>query len=162
MTDIEYLREAYKIAAWLSQDKHTQTGAIIVDSAGLIIAHGANHFPDGVQSSPERLERPTKYSWLEHAERNAIFHAVRRGICTAGMTMYAPWFACHDCGRAIIQAGITRIVGHDFEIFKTASHWHKSTEIADQMFREAGIDFKRIDAKIGEVKILFDGKIVEP
>ena len=36
----------------------------------------------------DRWERPEKYSWVEHAERNAIYAAAREGVRLAGATMY--------------------------------------------------------------------------
>jgi dCMP deaminase len=49
---------------------------------------------------------------MEHAERDAIYKAAFVGMQTEGATLYVPWFACADCARAIIAAGITRVVGN--------------------------------------------------
>ena len=111
--DVEFMLEAYRWAEKFSTDPSTQNGAVLVSfdgwRDGQIVAWGANHFPQGVLESDERWQRPLKYSYVEHAERNAIFDAAARGVATAGLTMYVPWFACADCGRAIIQAGISNI-----------------------------------------------------
>jgi dCMP deaminase len=175
-----YLKKAYEYAAEHSTDPSTQNGAIILGEVSKepprihpeskyiqeyipvidVIGIGANHFPRGVQEKPERWERPAKYSWVEHAERNAVFDAAKRGNKTDGAIMICPWFACHDCGRAIIQAGIKEVIGHDSPLHKTQPGWEKSIEIADTMFREAGVKFSRIEGHFG-VKIRFAGKVEE-
>jgi dCMP deaminase len=174
-----YLKQAYEYAAEHSTDPSTQNGAIIVSKmmvgqrtapenvyiqqeflTDVIVGIGANHFPEGVEEKPERWERPAKYSWVEHAERNAVFDAAKKGFSTQGATMYVPWFACAECGRAIIQAGIEEVVGHDTPLHKTNPNWKQSIEIADQMFREAGVKFRRIEGHFG-VTIRFNGQEVE-
>lgn len=174
-----YLKKAYEYAAANSTDPSTQNGAIIINWAlkgdpnpvpseyvqtqmlhSIEIGIGANHFPRGVEEKAERWERPAKYSFIEHAERNAIFDAVKKGNSTEGAVMYACWFACADCGRAIIQSGIKEVIGHDGEHHKSRPDWSKSIEIADQMFKEAGVKFTRIKAHFG-IKIRFNGEIVE-
>src|SRR4051812_44655189 len=77
-TDLELLGVAYEYAIHNSTDPSTQNGAVLVHNMGkgrerVVVANGANHFPAGVKESPERWERPAKYAWVEHAERNAIF-----------------------------------------------------------------------------------------
>jgi dCMP deaminase len=72
---------------------------------------GYNSFPRGIDDSvAERYERPEKYFWIEHAERNAIYSAARVGIPLNGCTLYLNWMPCMDCARAIIQSGIKRLV----------------------------------------------------
>lgn len=95
-----------------SHDLHTQTSCLVVGPDGEIRTSGYNGFPRGCDDSghPERLERPEKYFWMEHAERNAVYNAARVGIPLKGCTMYLSWLPCMDCARAIIQSGIVRLV----------------------------------------------------
>ena len=51
-----------------------------------------------------------KYYMFEHAERNAIYKALKMGHMLRGATMYGTLFPCADCARAIVAAEITRIV----------------------------------------------------
>ena len=162
MDDLAYLRIAYKTAATLGTDPSTQNGALLVDEGGNILIAVGNHFPYGVKSSDERWQRPLKYSFVEHAERNAIYMAARKGIQTLGLKMYCPWFACPDCARAIVQAGIKEVTGHDFDLHKTAAHWLELIAIADQILTEGKVEFRRVPGKIGDVKIRFNGQEVEP
>lgn len=94
-----------------SKDPSTKTSCVIVTPDGAGAIYGFNSFPENVvDHKPERWERPEKYFWVEHAERNAIYRAARAGIALDGSTMYLSWLPCMDCGRAIIQSGITRLV----------------------------------------------------
>ncbi len=158
----EFLRFAYQLATAHSDDPDTKTGAVLV-SNGKIIGMGVNCFPWGVNITPERLERPTKYAFMEHAERNAIYDACQRGEKTKGSTMYCPWITCADCARAIIQAGIATVVGHkQFCDRANSDRWKVSITYGFDMLREAGIDVRFYDGPIGEVTSLFDGEVWNP
>jgi dCMP deaminase len=157
-TDLEYLRQAYLYAATWSDDPDTQNGAVLVSTRGYVVC-GANRFPFGVNELPERLSRPSKYLYLEHAERDAVYAAAMSGIVAQGSTLYCPWFACPDCARAIIQSGIARVVGHDRPISMTPERWVEPIEVAKQMLAEAGVKMDVIGGETG-VAIRFDGQTV--
>lgn len=162
MVDVEYLELAYYQAV-KSPDPSTQNGAIIVKNKQ-IIGQGFNEFPAGVKYADERWERPIKYSYIEHAERNAIFDCVRKGNSTVGAVMYCPWYACADCGRAIIQAGIKEVVGHMLPAHKDNPRWKDSIAFAIAMFEEAGVKYRYVEAKIsaGDIKFRMNGELIEP
>jgi dCMP deaminase len=162
MTDADYIRECYRHAAEYSQDLSTQNAAALVDYGGKIVARGANNYPAGVRVIDERERRPLKYAFIEHAERNVIYLAARVGIKTYGLTMYCPWFACSDCARAIIQAGVGEVVGHDFELHRSRPDWAESIKNAMTMLAEAGVKTRYVSGHVGGCRILFDGKWVEP
>jgi deoxycytidylate deaminase len=64
-----------------SKDESTQIGAVIVGIDNEILSTGYNSFPRGMDDSKkERQERPEKYFWFEHAERNVIYNAARIGV----------------------------------------------------------------------------------
>lgn len=160
LDSFEWLRRCYRFAARWSTDPRTQTAAALVGPDQKILLFAANKFPSGVRMSPERLERPLKYEFFEHAERRAIFEAARRGIPTEGCTLVCPWFACAPCARAIIEAGITKVVGHDHPVFDTHKAWKETITLADQMLAEAGVETLRVTGEMG-AKLLFDGKIIQ-
>src|ERR1039457_2884604 len=97
-------------AATHSPDPSTQSGAVVMLADGQVVAADYNRFPVGVTESKERWERPLKYRFIEHAERNVIFQAARKGIKTEGATLVCPWSACSDCARAVVEAGFTTLV----------------------------------------------------
>ena len=45
-----------------------------------------------------------------HAEMNAIIQAALHGVSTKGSTCYVTHFPCINCTKALINAGITRLV----------------------------------------------------
>ena len=104
-----YYLDICRVVATRSKDPNTQIGCVIVGPAHEIRSTGYNSFPRGIQDDvPARLERPAKYLWIEHAERNAICNAARAGTATEACTLYVEIMPCMDCARAVVQAGITR------------------------------------------------------
>jgi len=94
-----------------SKDPNTKIGCVIVGPENNIRSTGYNSFPRGISDTlPERLERPEKYLWIEHAERNAIYAAARMGTALNGCRIYQPALPCMDCARGIIQVGITEVI----------------------------------------------------
>lgn len=174
--DIYFLRMAYECAYDFSTDPSTQNGAVLVNPfTAEALMEGANHFPKGVEEKKERWERPLKYSYVEHAERNAIFNAAQAGIQTKGLIMYCPWAACTDCARAIIQAGISEVVCHhdpfapDGMRFGMPVHpqWKESIAIALGMLEEAKVGLRWIDEKLYKdnetpLRIRFNGELIVP
>jgi len=162
-SDLKYMEEAYRIGRAYSTDPSTQNGCVLVDpSNGNIVVNGANHFPYGVKNEVERWERPLKYSYVEHAERNAIYRAASYGIRTSGLTMYCYWAACADCARAIIASEITRLVTHKIIMDATYDRWKDTIEIAFGMMREAGIELCQVEEPIHNIQIRFNGKLWTP
>jgi len=159
--ECDLLRNAYRIADTYSDDPHTKNGAVLVNRHGEVIGTGANCLPIGVETR-DRLVRPKKYSFIEHAERNAIFAACRQGECTNGGVLYCPWFACADCARAIIQAGIRLVIGHKQMFDRADDRWCESIAYGNEMLREAVIETRLYDGKIGGVTNLFNGERWEP
>lgn len=141
-----FLNMAFMIAL-KSKDPSTKTGCIIVDKNHRVRSMGFNGFPSGViDTTPERYERPIKYSWTEHCERNAIFSAARIGVSLDGCTSYQTGPSCHECARAHIQAGIKEVVWPidcDFESPRVWPRWKESCELAWEMFDEAGVIWRR-------------------
>ncbi len=159
----DYLRHAYRLAEMYSDDRDTKNGAVLISADGNVIGVGVNCFPQGVNITPERLERPTKYAFMEHAERNAIYDACRRGESTLGSTMYCPWITCADCARAIIGAGIMEVVGHkQFCDRANIDRWKVSITYGFDMLREAGVGVRFYDGFIGDVEALFNGEVWRP
>lgn len=132
-----------ELVATRSKDRSTKVGAVIVGPDNEQRSTGYNGFPRGVCDDVEhRHERPAKYAYTEHAERNALFNALRSHTAVAGCTLYLnyiPW-PCHDCARAIIQSGIKRVVGPSKEFPGKGEQWEESMRISREMLREAGVE----------------------
>jgi dCMP deaminase len=168
LTDQELLVMAYQ-AATKSPDPSTQNGAVIPhksDFGGWDYVTACNTFPEGVEETPERLVRPLKYNFIEHAERNAIFEGAKAGIfnwANHSPVMYVPWFACADCARAIICSGIRKVVGHKRMMDATPDHWKESIQHAFVMFKEAGVETVLIPDELRTAPtIRFNGELWQP
>lgn len=153
----ELLKMSYA-AALPSPDPSTQNGALIITADGHHFVSDCNRFPDHVECLPERLERPIKYQFIEHAERNAIFLCARHGITTQGATMICGWAACSNCARAIIQSGIGRLITHKQAHDRSPAFWKQEIEVAMIMLKEAGVQVKFYDGKVDAVTILHCGE----
>jgi len=169
MTDINtdvmnkiYLYQAYRYAESKSLDPSTQNAALLLHpnpDIGIIVK-AVNGLPEGGLSNRMDLyESEHKYMYVEHAERNAIYKAANRGVITQGLTMYCPWICCADCARAIVQAGIKKVVGHLNLCQKTPDRWKESTDIGLSILKQSGVQVALWpgDVSEGKVKIRFNG-----
>jgi len=146
-SDCHFLTEAYVLARECSPDPSSQNAALLVNHDGIVVASAVNRFPDGVDFLQERSVAPLKYHFFEHAERNVIYDAARRGVPTFGLAMYCPWAACSDCARAIIQAGIAVLVRHQCPGASNGK-WTESLAMAERMLHEAGVVVRTISRKL--------------
>jgi dCMP deaminase len=123
-----------------SKDIKTQIGVVVVGKDNSIVSTGYNSFARGINDDiDERQERPEKYFWFEHAERNAIYNAARIGVSTLDTTMYMTCgMSCSDCARAIINSGISKIVLRQ-DRGAIGDRWNESAIRSMQMFKEAGV-----------------------
>jgi dCMP deaminase len=141
----EYFFKIVNVIKEKSKDLSIKVGCIIVGPNNEIISTGFNGLPRFVEEKPERNERPAKYLYTEHAERNAIYLAARRGVPIDGASIYLQWFPCADCTRAIIQSGIKRIFidGHYYDPNKPTAadkRWEDSFKASKEMLEEADIE----------------------
>lgn len=141
-----YLKMADLMAS-RSKDRSIGIGAVLVkDNA--VISMGYNGFPRGVNDDIEdRHERPAKYAYTEHGERNSIYNAARAGISTLGSTMYTQGVPCADCSRAAIQAGVKRLVVYYQANDNMMAKWKESCAIGREMLDEAGVEVVVIGAE---------------
>lgn len=133
-----FMNLSQHISKW-SKDKSIGTCAIIVSPENRILSIGYNGFPSGCDDSiQERYERPEKYLWTEHAERNAIYNSARNGITINNAAIFLRWFPCADCARGIIQSGIKKIVCEEPNL--NDERWGNQFKVSLQMFKECGIE----------------------
>jgi len=158
--DVMYLRMAYREAA-KSPDTSTQNGVIIRDVAGKYMAMGHNSPTAGFYVEDEHVIAD-KYAYTEHAERAAIFNAARYGVRTLGATMYCPWASCQDCARAIVCAGIKRLVRHADAMQQTPKRWRQTTDCGEMSLRFGGVEIVEIEGYVGGPNIRLDGQLWIP
>jgi dCMP deaminase len=142
--DQRWLDLATDVASW-SRDFSTIVGCVIVGTANQVLSTGYNGFPRGVNDDiTERYERPAKYQWTEHGERNAIYNAARTGVALEGASLYVTatpsLYPCADCARGIIQSGIVTVVcdAPDWD----HPRWSEAFIVTSMMLSEAGIEVR--------------------
>lgn len=136
----EYFMGVSLLSGMRSKDPNTQVGACIVGKDHRILSMGYNGFPNGCRDEDfpwaregETLE--TKYPFVTHSELNAILNY--RGGNLEGTTLYVSLFPCNECAKAIIQAGIRRVV---YECDKYAGA--PSNIASKRMFDAAGVVYE--------------------
>lgn len=140
-----------RAAGAMSKDRSTKVGCLIVSQTNSALSWGYNGFPRGIKDDvEERHERPAKYLWTEHAERNAIYNAARSGASLLNSKMYVTeLILCPDCARAAIQAGVTEIIIESKALSESsprAKAWLENWEMTKTMLEEAGVTVRVIDS----------------
>lgn len=140
----EYFMLVAKVSAMRSKDPNTQVGACIVDNDKKIVSCGYNGAPIGYSDEEMPWDRDgnfvdTKYAYVCHAEMNAILnsHADLRGT-----TVYVDLFPCNECAKAIVQAGIKKVV--------YLSDKYNGTDgniVAKKIFDTCGVEYVQMPEK---------------
>lgn len=129
-----------KIISVRSHDIHTKHGCVITDRQNRILGVGYNGFPKGMNDSVLPTNRPDKYHWMIHAERNALSNCVIRpddGIA------YVTGQSCNDCIMALWQEGVSTVVmakNHGTKLFDD----HAQLRF-DIFVEQTGIEIIRIE-----------------
>ena len=125
-----------------SKDQSTQIGAVVVGEGNNVLSTGYNSFPRGLDDSlQERQERPEKYFWMEHAERNAIYNAALEGVSLKNSTIYlTSGLPCMDCARGIVNSGIKTVYCKEVCTTKNKEKWVESQSKAKQLLNECGVN----------------------
>lgn len=143
-----YFLDLVRTVSTKSKDPHTKIGCVIVGPDHEIRSTGYNSFVRGLDDTvPERQERPEKYWWIEHAERNAIYNAARMGTTLNNCIIYVPSLPCMDCARAIVSVGIKEVVNSKqaVEQWCQKTQWQPHIERVNQMFAECGVSMRSVD-----------------
>lgn len=74
-----------------------------------------------------------------HAEMNAICNAARHGTAIEGSTLYCKMEPCYTCAKAIINAGIVRVVAEN--------KYHAAQDTRD-IFAQAGIKLEVVNDEL--------------
>lgn len=130
----EYYLNIAQSVALKSKDPNTKVGAIVVNKRNRIIGSGYNGMPTGMEETKELWERPRKYSFVCHAEMNAILNKD-----VEGCTLYITHYPCNVCARYIAQAGIEMVVVRKSILVDYESSIGKTDEKSRLIFEECGI-----------------------
>ena len=103
---LELYRDLVKRIGEESYCVRLKVGALIVKDDN-VIAYGYNGTPKGMPNKCE--ENDITFSYVLHAESNAITKAAKSTISTEGATMYVTHSCCMECAKLIIQSGIKKV-----------------------------------------------------
>ena len=110
---------------------------------------GYNGFPSGCSDDEypwarEGDELSVKYTYVTHAELNAILNFRGGNTSLLGATLYVTLFPCNECAKAIIQTGIRHIV-------------YESDKYAVTAYKKEGVTSdKNSDAVVSNYKAVTD------
>lgn len=158
--DQYFISMAY-LASMKSKDKSTKVGCVIVGPDNEVVSTGYNSFPRLLNDNvAERHDRPLKYMFMEHAERNAIANAARIGVSTKNCRAYMMWYPCIDCARMLIQSGITEIIIHTEYPGNSnvAAHWQENMAFGQEMLKECGVNIRWWSGPVLQPFATYQGK----
>ena len=149
----EYFMGVAMLSAMRSKDPNTQVGACIVNREHRIVGVGYNGFPTGCSDDDLPWDREgdwieTKYPYVCHAELNAILNSI--GGDLRGCTLYVALFPCNECAKAIIQAGIRKIV-----YLSDKYAVSDGTKASRRMLAQAGVELVQFQPEQKELVIKF-------
>lgn len=128
-----FMRQALFNAQEFSKDASTKVGALFLDPEDYTqYTQGYNGMPRGTdESKAERHERPLKYSFYEHAERNAIFNLARAQL--KGSLAITTRVPSTSCARALVSVGVSEVY------FPTPGEVSSDLQVALALFAESGV-----------------------
>ena len=135
-----------------SCDTSSKNACVVTSPDNVVLTQGYVGMPRGIEPTERRLnERPYKYFWHEHGERNAINNAARNGLVLNGCTFYITGSPCASCARGIVSVGCKRVVIPQYGFFTDRTHdapeanWVPSMEAAKEMLADARIEVAELD-----------------
>lgn len=150
----DYFMGVSLLAAERSKDPSTQVGACIVSDDNRILSTGYNGFPQGCSDDIFPWNRDenageTKYNFVVHAELNAILNAGGKSL--VGSRIFVSLFPCHECAKAIIQAGVKEVVYLSDKYNGTVSD-----NASKRMLNAAGVKLTKIKPTKAQIVLNFD------
>lgn len=136
---IKFYKLASVQAELFSKDPSKKVCALfIAPESHQLLSAGYNGLPRKINETKERWDKPEKYNFIVHAEKNGIYNACRNGVSLKDSICIVTFFPCSECARALIQVGVKTVVSSypDFDHIKYGESFKYSVE----MFNEVGIN----------------------
>lgn len=108
----EYFIEITELVASRSTCDRAFVGCLLVNEDNRIVSTGYNGSIGGNPHCSEigHTMRDGHCIATIHAEMNALLYCAKEGISVKGCTCYVTHFPCLNCTKALIQAGIKKII----------------------------------------------------
>lgn len=138
-------------ASKYSSDPSTKVGAVVVGNDE-VLSWGCNNTLPGFEEKINWNNRDIKNDWVNskypyilHAERDAIYKANRDLIDIKGASIYVNLFPCNECAIAIIASGIKKVYYccdkyHDYD----------NTVAARSLFENCGVTLEQVEIELGK------------
>lgn len=142
-----YIELAALVGGW-SKHPDFQVGAVAVGDFGQIMSTGYNGWPRGMVNEEQgrKSTNDKGYSNSIHAETNLIYNANLTGVTLRGCTVYVhPVLPCFECAKALVQVGVNAVY-YKRDKASNYNDWTKSWSLAKELFKEAGVTLRDIDA----------------
>ena len=118
-----------RVSAVIAKDKRIVATGYAGAPRGLPHCDDAGHIlKESIKPNGEKTHNCIRTT---HAEMNAITQAAFHGISVAGSTVYCRMEPCLDCTKAIINAGIKRVV---------CEMRYKDGEMTRDFLKQAGVE----------------------
>ena len=135
--------------ALMSKDPSTQVGACFLDKDGNIMSCGYNSPPKGWPDEEFTWDKPkeeefNKYTYIVHAEMNALFNYNGSIKDFKGSTAFVTFLPCPNCAKHLVQAGVKDVVylaeNNDNAFSKLSS------SITKYIFKKCKVGFRKFDS----------------
>ena len=140
--------ETASLWARRSKDPGTQVGAVLIGVDDRVLSIGYNGSPNGFPDEQVPWNRlatdpeDTKYPWVIHAELNAILNFKGLTSDLQGSTLYTTHLPCNECTKALIQAGVKKIVYGD-----DITSMNLLPRVTLTLLRTCGVEIERFESE---------------
>lgn len=152
----KFLMLTDKIATY-SKDQSTKVGMLFLNKNETSpMGYGYNGMPRGMDDeNPERNERPEKYLWYEHAERNGIYNIARESL--EGHIMFSTKFPNMEGARAIVSSGLAKLVVREVNKKELSKEDLINYEKVKILLNETKVELVEIDQEEIEAGFYWEG-----
>ena len=134
--------------ALMSKDPSTQVGACFLNKDGNIMSCGYNAPPKGWSDDDFTWDKPkeeeyNKYTYIIHAEMNALFNYNGSIKDFKDSTLYVTFLPCPHCAKHMVQAGVKNVVylaENNSNIYARLSNF-----ISKFIFKKCNIGYKKYE-----------------
>jgi dCMP deaminase len=135
---LKFYKLACVQAELFSKDPSKKVCALfIAPESHQILSAGYNGLPRKIKETDERWNKPEKYNFIVHAEKNGIYNACRNGVSLKDSICIVTMFPCSNCAKGLIQVGIKELITSkpDFN----HERWGEDFKYSFEMLKEVGI-----------------------
>jgi dCMP deaminase len=141
-----YLDLATEHGEDLSNDfADNKSGVIILNQKTFSpIAMGVSGPPPFMEINDKKIHEDGKSFWIQEAEKNAIFTAIRPKLKKSHA--YVSWCPCAHCALALASVGVNKVITKKPDFTKEADkRWKEHFDRTEKIFQEMNIGFELID-----------------